>query len=96
MARAYGADHFIVLLPPAIAMLGGAFVHNLQYAAVIPAALAVAAVLDTALAWAAVAVLVVPWQHAWHSKLYMAVASLALSLVAWYAVRHAPLLAGRR
>jgi len=92
MARAYGADHFIVLLPPAIAMLGGAFVHNLQYAAVMPAALAVAAVLDTALAWAAVAVLAVPWQHAWHSKLYMAVASLALSLVAWYAVRHAPLL----
>ena len=85
IARAYAADYFIVLLPPAVAMLGGAFVHNLQYAAVIPAALALAAVLDSAPAWTAVAILAMPWQGTWHSKLYFLVASFALAIIAWHA-----------
>ena len=91
LARAYSADHFIVLLPPAVAMLGGAFVHSLQYAAVMPGALAVAASLDTAVAWAAVAILAAPWEGAWDSRLHMIVGSLAIGLIAWYAVRHATL-----
>jgi hypothetical protein len=91
IARTHGADHVIVLLPPAAAMLGGAFVHNLQYAAMIPAALALAALFDTALAWTAVATLSMPWQGAWHSKLYLLVASVSLAIIAWYAARHAAL-----
>jgi len=92
MARSCASDHFIVLLPPAVAMLGGAFVHSLQYAAVMPGALAVAAALDTAAAWAAVALLAVPWQFEWHSRLLATVASLALGSITWHAVRHASLL----
>ncbi|HEV2908322.1 MAG TPA: glycosyltransferase 87 family protein, partial [Candidatus Eremiobacteraceae bacterium] len=85
IARAYASDYFLVLLPPAVAMLGGAFVHNLQYAAVIPGALALAAVMDSAAAWTAVAILAMPWQGTWHSKLYFLVASCALGIIAWHA-----------
>ena len=90
VARAFNADFFLVLLPPAVAMLGGAFVHNLQYAAVIPAALALAALLDNATAWTALAILAVPWQNAWHSRLYLAVAAVALATIAWHAAARLP------
>jgi len=91
VARTHGADYLIALLPPAAAMLGGAFVHNLQYAAMIPAALALAALFDTAIAWTAVAILSMPWQGAWHSKLYLLVAFVSLAIIVSYASRHAAL-----
>lgn len=84
-ARAFAADHLIVLVPPAVAMFGGAFVHELQYAAVMPAALALAVAIGSAPAWTAVAILAAPWQGAWTSRLYVALAVVALSVIVWYA-----------
>jgi hypothetical protein len=84
-ARAFAADHLIVLVPPAVAMLGGAFVHELQYAAVMPAALALAVAIGSAPAWTAVAILAMPWQGAWTSRLYLALAVVAMSVIVWYA-----------
>jgi len=42
VAAFVGSDSLIVLLPPAVALLGGVFVHDLQMAAAIPAALMLA------------------------------------------------------
>jgi hypothetical protein len=56
----------VVLLPPALALLGGPFVHDLQIAAAIPAAFIIAASARPPLALRAAALVAVvfPW-HAW-------------------------------
>jgi len=86
-ARAYDSEHFIVLAPPAVAMLGGAFVHDTQYAAVMPAALAIAAAAGTALVWTAVAILAWPWSFG--GTLYPLVAIVALAIIARHLVGRA-------
>jgi hypothetical protein len=64
VARALRTDALIVLLPPALVMLGGNFIHNIQFPIAIPAALVLASRTQGAtrvLCWIAVVLLAVPW-----------------------------------
>jgi hypothetical protein len=67
LATAVESETLITLLPPAVALLGGPFVHDLQMAAAIPAALLLAASTRPPLAVRAFALvaIVFPW-HAWN------------------------------
>ena len=62
-ARAYASDAFYVLLPPAAALLGGSYVHDVQFAAALPAALLLFAKTKPSryVPWIAVSLLVFPW-----------------------------------
>ncbi len=66
IASAIGSDALIVLLPPATALLGGPFVHDIQMAAALPAAIILAASTRPPLLLRtfALVALVFPW-HAW-------------------------------
>ena len=68
LATAVESETLITLLPPAMALLGGPFVHDLQMAAAIPAALVLAASTRPPLAVRAFALvaIVFPW-HAWNA-----------------------------
>jgi hypothetical protein len=69
LAAAAESDALIVLLPPALGLLGGPFVHDLEMAAAIPAAILLASSARMPLglrAFALVAV-VFPW-HAWNLR----------------------------
>jgi Glycosyltransferase family 87 len=63
VASAMQTSAFIVLLPPAIVLLGGPFVHDIQFAAAIPAAVLLAAKANRwrPAAWVALALISLPW-----------------------------------
>ena len=63
VALAAGCDALAVLIPPALALLGGPYIHIFQMLAAMPAAivLAMRAPRLGGLAWAAVFLLAVPW-----------------------------------
>lgn len=65
-AKAAGSELLVTLLPPALALLGGPFVHDLQMAAAIPAAFILAASTRPPLFVRASALIAIvfPW-HAW-------------------------------
>jgi hypothetical protein len=86
LARRYHEPAFLTLMPPAVALLGGTFVHTAEIAAAVPAALllfARAAEYRNALV-AAVILLAVPWMSATSAALFLAplfpVAYLAYAL----------------
>jgi hypothetical protein len=68
LATAAESEALITLLPPALALLGGPFVHDLQMAAAIPAALVLAASTRPPLVVRALVLvaIVFPW-HAWNA-----------------------------
>jgi hypothetical protein len=67
VASAVASEALIVLLPPALALLGGPFVHDIQMAAALPAAiiLATATRAPLLLRVSTLVMLVFPW-HAWN------------------------------
>ena len=62
-ARAFASDAFYVLLPPAAALLGGSYVHDIQFAAALPAALLFfsKAKPGSYVPWVATSLLIFPW-----------------------------------
>ncbi len=72
----------IVLFPPAAAMLGGTFVHDVQIAAALPAAVLLAPYVRTARV--AIALLVVDWTASWRDQVFPAlVGTLGAAVVAF-------------
>jgi Glycosyltransferase family 87 len=63
LAHRYNKPAYVVLLPPAIAMIGGIFLHDIQISIALPAALLLLGRLPTSRTWslAAVLALVTPW-----------------------------------
>lgn len=74
LARRYGEPAFVLLVPPAFALLGGSFVHTAEIAAAVPAALllAVRAQTQRTLFIAALVLLAVPWMNATSITLFIA------------------------
>ncbi|MBD5635078.1 MAG: hypothetical protein IAI49_11430, partial [Candidatus Eremiobacteraeota bacterium] len=71
LRRSFGDAAFVVLTPPACALLGGAFVHDHQMALALPFAFVLAKnVRRPALAFAAIAALAVPWQSVFEMFLF--------------------------
>ena len=69
-----GERAFVVLLPPAIALLGGSFVHTVEIAAAVPAALLLCAHTKVPSRWNAfvLVLLSVPWMMATSAALFLA------------------------
>ncbi len=87
IARARNDDAYLAVIPAAAAMLGGTYIHGLQFAAALPAAFLVAASAKRlrTLAWLAPALLLVPWEYLVAGRLYalpLAIAFGALVAVA--------------
>jgi len=89
LADVYQEPAFFALAPPAFAVLGGVFIHDIQISAAIPGALLLAAKDARAAAWAwlAVALLSVSWLIHSISTGVMALQLLALGAIVWYAAR---------
>jgi hypothetical protein len=65
LARRFEEPAFLVLFPPAIAMIGGSFLHDIQIPIAVPVALLLFARVPFARAWSvlAIALLAVPWSE---------------------------------
>jgi hypothetical protein len=74
LARRYGEPAFTVLLPPACALLGGSFVHTVEIAAAVPAALLLLTRAHEYKGWivAATVLLAIPWMFATSIALFLA------------------------
>jgi hypothetical protein len=74
LARRFNEPTFVVLISPAIALLGGSFVHTGEIAAAVPAALLLytRAMTLRPLLLAAVVLLAVPWMYATSVALFLA------------------------
>ena len=93
-SRATGDEAYLALVPPAAAMLGGAYIHSLQFAAALPAAYLLASGARPArrLGWSALVVLIVPWEYLIAGKLYALsylVALITLIVLTWSGVLEA-------
>jgi hypothetical protein len=66
LSTRYARPAFVALFPPALAMLAGSFVHDVQIAAALPAAALLAA--HSPFARAAIALLAVDWTQSWRSQ----------------------------
>jgi hypothetical protein len=61
-ARAYSSDAFVVVLPAAAVLFGGAYIHDVQFAAVLPAALLLCSKdRERFSVWLVLGLLIVPW-----------------------------------
>ena len=61
-ARALRSDAFVVLLPPAAILVGGSFIHDIQFAVALPAALLLCSkTRPRVLPWIALGLLAFPW-----------------------------------
>jgi hypothetical protein len=74
LARRYDQPAFTVLLPPACALVGGSFVHTVEIAAAVPAALLLFTHANAYKAWfvAALVLLAIPWMFATSITLFLA------------------------
>ncbi len=93
LARAQRSGAWIVLLPATTVLLGGIFIHDLQIAAAIPAALLLAARGRRlpALRWIPLLVLIVPWSPL--HPAFIAAAAAVVAVVVWFTARDARSLA---
>ncbi len=96
--RRGGSAALVALLPPAFAVVGGPFVHVVQIAAALPAALLLRARISGAGGRAlgvAIALLAVPWiQFANLGSLFPALAAAICAILTWTLVTRRPLVAG--
>jgi hypothetical protein len=74
LSRQFDEPSFVVLVPPAISLLGGSFVHTGEVAAAVPAALLLYTRAATLRPWllAALVLLAVPWMYATSVTLFIA------------------------
>jgi hypothetical protein len=76
---------YVMILPPAVVTLGGSFIHDIQIAVALPAALLLASSIPTLRRWAIIAAMLLVVQIGFHGfMVYVSLASLlALIVLAW-------------
>jgi hypothetical protein len=74
LARRYAEPAFIVLVPPAVALLGGSFAHTIEIAAAVPACMLLYLHAQACRGWlfGALVLLAVPWMMATSVALFLA------------------------
>jgi hypothetical protein len=83
LARRFAEPAFLVLFPPAVAMIGGSFLHDIQIPIALPAALLLLARVPFARAWSVLAVLLlaIPWSML--DRIIEAAAPVVAATIVW-------------